>query len=583
MNVLRVVAAVVLVGVVPGCKKDSPPTGEGSGTGAGRPVEAKPSGATAKAPDGCNSDFAQPLQTDWTLTESCSPYTLKGELAIDGFALTIEPGVELRVAEGGNVWVGYQKTGKLIARGTAEKPVRLVAADRKEPGSWSGLTLYADAAACVLEHVIIEHAGRGDVPAVAIKSGGHSLKGLKVSAVKAAALQIDSEAPLAELTGIDLSGAGATEVAMASSLNALGTLAFTGTFDARQVIALRGNVQRDVTLAAQTAPYRLVDSVSVDGVDGKAAILRAGPGVTLQLGENAAIDVGYNRDQAGGLEFVGSAEKPVRLTRFGDGGKDSPAKGLHFYGGARPARLEDVSFEAIGQKDGAAVTWDGTKKPGTVKRVSVRDTQGHGFLVLAGAFAPFAAFEDNRVAGAGQSALSAPLRVLHQLGASNALGPRVEINQGTLGEDVTLSALGVPYRAKTELNLEGAEEGKAATLTLEPGVTLELSAASPVSVGYAQTGALIAKGTPGKSVTFKPIEGTFPGVHVYAKGTITLENVAISGGPADAAALILDAAAQGALSAVTFDSAIGVRNCSKATVGAVKARPGQKAQTQEGC
>lgn len=51
----------------------------------------------------------------------------------------------------------------------------------------------------------------------------------------------------------------------------------------------------------------------------------------------------------------------------------------------------------------------------------------------------------------------------------------------------------------------------------------------------------------------------------------------------DGPALLLDAAAQGSLKAITFDTPVGLRNCGKATASGLKAGKGQKAETKEGC
>ena len=55
-----------------------------------------------------------------------------------------------------------ESAAKLIAKGTAEKPVRFTALDHKEAGAWHGIVLDANAEGSTLENVAIEFAGVTD-------------------------------------------------------------------------------------------------------------------------------------------------------------------------------------------------------------------------------------------------------------------------------------------------------------------------------------------------------------------------------------------------------------------------------------
>ena len=115
--------------------------------------------------------------TIWTVNNS--PYRVKGNLLIGLDAtLTIEPGVEVRVESGYGIVVGSMTFGRgdLVARGTADLPVRFTAvtADGREPepGGWVGIRFRSEAgdavfdsdgvyvAGSVLDHVIVEFAGQ---------------------------------------------------------------------------------------------------------------------------------------------------------------------------------------------------------------------------------------------------------------------------------------------------------------------------------------------------------------------------------------------------------------------------------------
>jgi len=71
--------------------------------------------------------------------------------------LTIPAGTLIESVPGAELAVGYGELGTLRILGTAEKPVRLGAADQK-PGGWTGVRLYDGARAVDVQHVIISFA-----------------------------------------------------------------------------------------------------------------------------------------------------------------------------------------------------------------------------------------------------------------------------------------------------------------------------------------------------------------------------------------------------------------------------------------
>jgi len=98
-----------------------------------------------------------PLETDLTLHKASVPYFMERGLATEK-VLTIEPGCELDF--GALTELNIYETGKLIAEGTAAKPIKFTS-QLKESGSWNGINIYSELANS-LKYCIVEYAGAGN-------------------------------------------------------------------------------------------------------------------------------------------------------------------------------------------------------------------------------------------------------------------------------------------------------------------------------------------------------------------------------------------------------------------------------------
>lgn len=97
-------------------------------------------------------------------TLSAGHYLLLGDVGVERTlpeqappVLTIPAGTLIESVPGAELAVGYGELGTLRILGTADKPVRLGAADQK-PGGWTGVRLYDGARASELQHVVISFA-----------------------------------------------------------------------------------------------------------------------------------------------------------------------------------------------------------------------------------------------------------------------------------------------------------------------------------------------------------------------------------------------------------------------------------------
>jgi hypothetical protein len=569
--------------VLVGCKKDKPDGGGGAQAGAQGAGQqgTQGSGTQAaqvdkKAPEGCNSDLSQKIEVDFSFTEKCSPYTVSGELYVDGWTLTIEPGVEVRFKDQGALYVAYGAVGRLVVKGTPEKPVKFTG-ERKEAGAWKTIALYERAEQSSIENAVIEFAGAGEHPALGVQAGDVTLKGLAFVSVKGAALKAESEKPMKAISGLDLSKAGGDPDALVllHVINA-GLLGAGNLYPEKAVITLAGNVDREVKLTAQGAPFRVAGELYVNAAEGKSASLTIEAGTTMQMSENAAIYVGYSGP--GAFKVVGTKDKPVVFTRYGDDPKATPWKGIAFHGGARAPEIDFAVFEYAGRPDEAVLHFLDGRGLGKITNTTFRHSGATG-IKIAGPKARFEAFDGNVFDDVAGPALDTPLEFAHALGAGNKLGSSAVHLREATHHDTTLTALDGPYWLRGEVYVDG-ETGKPATLTVQPGAKLKFLEGAALYVGYSAPAKLIAKGAADKAITFEALEGAWRGVHGYGAATVELDGVTISGVGDDDHPLVLDADSKGEVKGLTLKGTKkGVKACgSKATVSGVKADKGVAAQ-----
>lgn len=123
----------------------------------------------------------------WALQKAAA-VTIDGEVYVDGGAVTIPAGATYAFADGAGLYVGYGKTGTLIAQGTADQPVTFKGA-RDEAGAWKGVEFYSNAVASTLTQLHVSDAATACVRA----SGGAAvtIDGLVGTRCETAALTWD--------------------------------------------------------------------------------------------------------------------------------------------------------------------------------------------------------------------------------------------------------------------------------------------------------------------------------------------------------------------------------------------------------
>jgi hypothetical protein len=101
------------------------------------------------------------LTGDMTLSVECSPYLVQEDVTIpENITLTIDPGVEIWMPEGGNLFV----QGVLNANGTPGTPVSFRLNPGYQGGSWGGMVFRNTSTPSSLQYATIEDASEGPDP-----------------------------------------------------------------------------------------------------------------------------------------------------------------------------------------------------------------------------------------------------------------------------------------------------------------------------------------------------------------------------------------------------------------------------------
>ncbi len=330
------------------------------GDGGGPPASGCP------VPAGPGLEHAGTIAADETWAAADGPHLLTFDVDVaEGARLTIEPCAEVRVQGGRSIVV----EGSLVAEGTAETPIAIVADDAAAP--WGHLQVFAPGTVR-LAHVRLEGGGADEANAYGtLEARGDQL------APAQEILHVDHVQVLRSAGfGVSLRGgaaftAGSRELTVSESAKAplrilprLASNVPTGTYTGNAVDAIQieteayGDVTLgDVTLRDRGVPYRVggedsAGTLVVSGEVGKVT-LTLEPGVVLAFARNEAaalvIGAAAGAPSSAALVARGTAERPIVFTSASDTPAAADWQGLVFDGIPDPeTALEHVEVRFAG-------------------------------------------------------------------------------------------------------------------------------------------------------------------------------------------------------------------------------------------
>lgn len=453
------------------------------------------------------------------------PFYLSASLELrGGTVMHVEPGTEMRFASGRWLRVSGVESATLVAVGTPQAPIRMVA----DSGTWDGIRFdYNVQSGTVLRHVRVEGFS-ADV------SGGLRVYPAEPLIVESCLLQssepgsvgvyLASDAGLASFENnvidtqslsVDAPMPGFSDVLASSNV-------YEAPLRVRSSTALGVDMvwSRPVASDASTQPIRPTGDLNV--TDGS-LLVAAGNRVEMPL--NGRFNIANSQ-----LVVDGTATEPVVFV---------PASGVAYWSGIRfrgpatagPSRVTHAVLESAGSDPALAastlraafvVETDSGGAPVTpaISNTTMVDSNGYG-MTFENETHCGGACNDNTIVGSRFSALRMVANFVGRFGTGNVFAGNN--TSGTLGHEgiwvagdvidttATWPANDVPYVVQGDIELRQSYPlDPIPVLTIEPGAELRFASDRRLRVGGGNDGVLEARGTAGDPITFTSIDTSAP-------------------------------------------------------------------------
>ena len=408
---------------------------------------------------------------------SASCYKVSIDLDIDA-QLTIKEGTKVYFDVGRNMRID---DGKLIAIGTAEKPI-IFTSEEETRGYWDGLSFYgASSNQNELTHIIVEYAKIG----LEVTSVGSEVSRLSVSDStfrenSEYGFKFNSTAILDKFENIHSYDNAISGYTYANSLYPLGEESdFSG--NDKDYIEVYGDIiSKKQTWNALNVPVLLTHSVEIDS------------DLTINAGASFLCDSGISmRIDDGTLEAIGTKTEPIIFTA--NQKTKGYWEGIHFYTSDNIKNILSyvhISYATTALKVSGAGT--------TITRLKVNDSnlsynENYGFsfdnLSSIDDFSNMLVYENDTV---GQATANNIYRLdANSLFAGNT-NDYIEISSYALTKEHTWNALTVPILFTKQTDID-------AFLTIKAGASFLFDVDAGLRI---DDGALTAIGTEAKPITF---------------------------------------------------------------------------------
>lgn len=502
----------------------------------------------ATASKECPKELKGAQEGDLVITKACGAVPVTATYKVNGATLTLEAGATLEFADGAELQVGYYEPAKLIVQGTTEAPVTMTSKGDKAAGVWKGVRLYSKAARSNVSGLVLEYAGEDKHGGLKIEAVDVRVEHSKFQHLKGAGIVTGREASFAAFTDNSFTDVG--KIAIRLPANVVGGLGIGNAYDeAARIVVPGGSIANDAHWMAQGVAVQVGGEIKVSGEDGARAKLSLDPGTRLEFGGSGRIVAGYYGEAT--LEARGTKDKPI-VFASSDREEAGSWRGI-LVSGKGEATFEHAEFHHGGKDEK-----DGVLKADGAARLSVEHctfNENATGTVLRGADVKLTKFANNRFTKTPNS-VRANAAVMGGVGEGNAYdaGSTVVIDGGRITADAAWS-----LQTGAAVQMDGNLQVSGGTLTLAAGYTLAFKDGSSMSVGYYDTGSLVASGTPDKPVTFKGQRdeaGAWKGLAFYGKASandvknLVLRNTAEP-------ALKIDKAASGTIDGLKCETCAG--------------------------
>ena len=466
-------------------------------------------------------DDATPLSddivVDTTLPLSCylvsSNVTVSAALTLlPGAVLEFETSSGLRVADGGS----------LSAEGTATNLITFRSRSG-DSNDWRGVGIFTSSADNVLDHVVIENAGRtwgviNGSNATNLYLGPVGRASITNSTFRTAGndgVGVYADSRTSEFIAFENNRFDDNErAAMRVTSHQLGQIGAGNEFDvggrarpgAKHIrVASDEDLRASATWPAADVPYRFFGNHFVNDVG---AVITIEAGATLEFDTSAGLAV-----NAGALRAEGTAAAPVTFTSAS--GDPNDWRGVGIFSSNAQNLFDHAVFANAGR------TWsviNGSNATnlyvGTNGVVAIRNStfatagnNGVGLYVNAGS-SELSVFEDNTFDDNELAAMRITSRQLGSIGAGNVFSLNARAgarhirvaSDGDLLSSATWRAVDVPYRFFGNHFVDDPD----AVITIEPGTILEFDSSAGMRVN---SGALSAVGTSADRIVFTSASG----------------------------------------------------------------------------
>ena len=450
------------------------------------------------------------ITTATTITPDC--YRVTSNITVSA-PLTIQNGTVLEFTTSAGLRIGVG--GSLRAEGTAVNPIRFTSVSR-DPNDWNGVGIFTSSSDNVLDHVIIENAGRRVSVINAFNYTGFYLAANARVAITNSTfrnhggggtgvglyVEDDSAAFNAFASNTFADNAQAAMRISAGIIDQIGEgnqFAAGSEPSSAQHIRVAGSTLRSsATWPAVDVPYRFLGNTFIEDPD---ATVTIEAGSTLEFTTSAGL-----RLNAGTLRAEGTSDAPILLTSASRNPDDWYGVGISSNSndnsfafvtlenaGRRTTPINDFNYAGLFIDANSAIAI-------TDSTIRTTGSDGRGIYV-EDASARLLSFERNEFDGNTGPPIRLFANQLDSIGTGNVFGTNapfgsryIEVRPTTVTTDQTWQNLDIPYRffGNTFVN------DPAATVTIDPGTTLQFDNAG-IRV---DAGVLRAIGTANERITF---------------------------------------------------------------------------------